>query len=113
MMLGAGFGWLGATVGYRAIDPEAYRDSPASTYLVFGGGCLAIAATLVVAGVGVLLQLLKHWAPRWPAALLLLFGLVPYAVFLGTPAVVVNVCLLVLAAVLFASRRLTRTEASL
>ena len=108
MVLGAGFGWLGVSIAYTAIDPDAYRDSTPLTYLVFGGGFIAIAVTLLVAGVGVFLMLLEYHMPRWPGALVALFGLLPYPVFLGAPAFLINLVLLAVAAVLLASRRATR-----
>ena len=104
-VLGFGATWVGIDIAYRAIDPDAYRDSAKSTYLIMGSGFLLIGLTLVVAAAAVGLQAFGCRV-AWPVTgFIAVLGLVPYPVLLGAPAILINLLLLGAAALVFASAR--------
>lgn len=101
LIVGTGLAWAGLTVAYVAVDPEAYRDSSESTYLIVGGMLLAAALILMVGAIAIMLQALEYHIPRWMPVAVFGVGLLPFATLMGGIAVALNLLLLALAGLLF------------
>ena len=108
--IGVGFLWAGWELGYKAIDPDAYRDSRPSTYLLVGGMFAVLGLVILAGGVALIADLVGHVVPLRAAVVAFVFGLLPHSLLLGSGAIAINLVLLTVGGLLLLVRRLARVS---